>query len=249
MALDLNDKTSNGNTLTNVNTVTEETSSLPFLQSTSAASFASASSQTLTANDSATLSVTGAITVEFWVNFTTTPGTNTDMNLVSKWDNEGTGLTSRSYQALLRNSAGTLKLTWNTSSNGGNSGVKEAQWNWTPSTGTWYHLAFTNDTSGNVIAYIDGSAQSTVTSQNTSISDQSQKLWLGAVGDGLGGNQSFLNGKMDDVRVWSVVRTGTEITNNRSVELTGSESNLIAYWPFETELGSAGGARFLLNFV
>lgn len=238
MALDLNDKTSNGNTLTNVNTVTEETSSLPFLESTSAAIFTAASSQTLTANDSASLSVTGAITIECWVNFATTPSSGNDMVLVSKWDNEGTGTSSRSYQLLLRNAAGTLKLTWDTSNTGGNAGVKEAQWNWTPSTSTWYHIAITNDTSGNAIAYIDGSSQGTVTSQNTSISDQSQKVWLGAAGNGSGGQSSFLNGKMDDVRIWGVVRTSGEISGNKGIELTGGETNLKAYWPFETNLGT-----------
>ena len=41
---------------------------------------------------------------------------------------------------------------------------------------------------------------------------------------------------IDDVRLWSVVRTGTEINNNKSIQLLGTETNLNAYWRLNNNL-------------
>jgi Concanavalin A-like lectin/glucanases superfamily len=43
----------------------------------------------------------------------------------------------------------------------------------------------------------------------------------------------FLNGNVDDVRVWNVARTQSQISSNYQNELTGTESGLVAYYPFE----------------
>jgi hypothetical protein len=41
----------------------------------------------------------------------------------------------------------------------------------------------------------------------------------------------FYTGSIDDVRVWNVVRTQTEIQDNMNTELLGSETGLVAYYP------------------
>ena len=104
MALDLNDKTSNGNNLTNSG-ATEETTSLPFAQSTSAAILAT--TQYLTANDSVSLSITGTMTVEFWVMVTTAPGTDTLQDIISK---QNTATPNRSWRFLYRDTGGTKNI-------------------------------------------------------------------------------------------------------------------------------------------
>ena len=48
----------------------------------------------------------------------------------------------------------------------------------------------------------------------------------------------FFNGGIDDVRLWDVVRSQTNISQNMSKELTGSESGLVAYWKFDEQAGS-----------
>lgn len=40
----------------------------------------------------------------------------------------------------------------------------------------------------------------------------------------------FLDGRLSQVRVWSAVRTATEIKNTMNGELTGAETNLASYW-------------------
>ena len=47
----------------------------------------------------------------------------------------------------------------------------------------------------------------------------------------------FWNGKVDEVRIWNVARTDAEIQSNMSIELTGSEAGLVAYYPMNEGTG------------
>ena len=44
---------------------------------------------------------------------------------------------------------------------------------------------------------------------------------------------AFARGGLDDVRIWRVARNGALIQRDMTRRLTGSESNLVAYWTFE----------------
>lgn len=241
MALYLNDKTSNGNNLTNNNAATEVTSSLPFAQSTSAVGLASASSQYLSAADSASLDLSTTGTIEFWIKFTSTPTAGNAFTVVAK-DNQST---QRSYAVFFRNSGGTLR--WEgIVFNGAN--VDYYSWNHAASTGTWYHIALTLDTTQASATtfelFINGSSQgngSAITSDNiATITNSTASLTIGASGV----PSEYVNGNMDEVRIWNTVRTSTQIANFRSVELTGSESGLVAYYPFESFLGGSNAIFF-----
>jgi hypothetical protein len=198
-----------------------------------ATAFDASKSQYMTAPDSSSLSITGPLTIEANVKFSSTPTSGNSYAIVAKWDQEGTGLTSRSYYAGLKNDSGTLKSEFDTSSNGGNSGVTEASWSWTPTIGVWYQLAWVFDGSGNAIFYVNGTSQGTVSGQNTSISDQSQDLYIGSTGNGSGGEEFFFDGALDDIRIWNTARSSTNINNYLNAYLTGAESGLAAYYPFE----------------
>lgn len=45
-------------------------------------------------------------------------------------------------------------------------------------------------------------------------------------------NYTGLNGTLDDVRIWNVVRTQSEIQSNMNTELAGTETELVAYYQF-----------------
>ena len=51
--------------------------------------------------------------------------------------------------------------------------------------------------------------------------------------------EGYLQGLVDEVRVWDYVRSGEEIQADRFSELTGAESGLQAYWPAEQGTGAA----------
>src|SRR5688572_27138706 len=83
--------------------------------------------------------------------------------------------------------------------------------------------------------YIDGVLENTH-SVNYGIT-ATDRYSLGQEYDNLNTSQ-FYNGRIDDLRIWSTVRTLSEIQANMNMELTGSESGLIAYYDFNQ--GSPG---------
>jgi hypothetical protein len=239
MALDLTDKTANGNTLTN-HGATEVTTSLPFAQSTEAVDLVAASSQYLGAADSATLDITGNLTIECWVKFSSTTPADTIWTLVGKMGAAG----NRSYQLTFQDEAGTKYIRFTGSSDG--TTLVHVRVTWTPTNSTWYHVAVVYTAAGGTADfYINGAQQGTQQSGlPTSLFNSSAEVQIGA----FNAASQFFDGKFDDVRIWAATRTSTQINNNKSVELAGTESGLNAYWPFEASLGSESFGR-IITFI
>ena len=107
--------------------------------------------------------------------------------------------------------------------------------------GVWQHVAFVFDDPANTISiYKDGTLIST-------------SNWAGSI-SGNPTNQLTLNqnaesfmGSMDDVRIWSVARTQSQIQANMNNELNGTETGLVAYYPFNQ--GIAGGDNTAISTV
>ena len=97
--------------------------------------------------------------------------------------------------------------------------------------GTWVHVAATYDLSSNTgTLYKDGteiSSGGSVSGTVDSIYNNTQPFTIGQANYG---SSNTFDGMIDEVRVWSDVRTSTEIDDNRLVNLTGTEANLIGYW-------------------
>ena len=243
MAIFLEDITANNNDLTN-NGAAEITSSLPFSQSTIAVDFELGDGDYLSAADSASLSITGDMTFEGWYNFESLPADGEQYVFLAK---SNSGTSQRSYLFSLINVSGTYRLLASISDDGTNQ--NQVRTNWTPSTGTWYHVAITVDVSNAVATqfefFIDGSSlgNGSVISDDsaTAIYNSTAILTIGATNEGAA---ALFDGKSDEVRLWDDIRTGTEITNNKSIELVGNEANLVAYWPFESTLGASSAGFF-----
>ena len=90
-------------------------------------------------------------------------------------------------------------------------------------TGRWYHVAAVND-AGTRTLYVNGAAAA-LSGTATAVSANSNPLRLGS---DYGGR--WFDGTMDEVRLWNDVRTEAEIRNAMHHELTGNETNLIAYY-------------------
>ncbi|WP_027390899.1 LamG-like jellyroll fold domain-containing protein [Chrysiogenes arsenatis] len=52
-----------------------------------------------------------------------------------------------------------------------------------------------------------------------------------------GGTNEWFSGMLDEVRVWNIARTESEILENMSRQLTGTESGLVAYYNFDERVG------------
>lgn len=230
MALDLNDKTGNGHTLTN-NGASEYTADLPFpTGNVRAADLEASENDFLTTPDAADLSVvtTGQLSIEFWVKVESLASINYIFCKSASTD-------QFEYQITVGTSGQVDLSFWSLT---GSSRYRYVTNNSVIGTGTWIHIAVTVDDTGafndaNCKLYINGSESTNISSGNSAatLANSTSPLNIGKRDDFF--STGYYDGIIDDVRVWSDVRTGTEINNNKSVELTGTEANLIAYWPFE----------------
>ena len=100
-----------------------------------------------------------------------------------------------------------------------------------PDREVWHHWAGTYDaTNGDRRLYRDGVqiAQDVATANYQGSGD----LWLGS------SNVGFYHGRLDEVRLWNVVRIEADIKANRNSLLTGSETGLVGYWRFDEPSGT-----------
>lgn len=96
----------------------------------------------------------------------------------------------------------------------------------------WYHLGATynRDT---MRLYVNG-AEIAKRENTTAIrQDAAREFYIGRDNSG----ERHFEGMIDEVRVWSVARTGEQIRNNMISELTGSETGLEGYWKFNEGSG------------
>ena len=99
----------------------------------------------------------------------------------------------------------------------------------------WNHIACTFD-NGLMTVYVNGFEVVSGTAPYTSIAQISNYLTFGE--DVLIGTAEYLNGKLDEVRVWSKALSQAEVTANMNNCLTGTEANLLAYYNFEEGTGT-----------
>jgi YD repeat-containing protein len=228
---DLSDNTPNANSLTNTGG-TAVTASLPFAGSSYAIDFNGTNAYAEVA-DNPSLDLTNAFTIEFWLKPDSNPSTNAVHTYVAKSD----GLQGNAaYMVYSYNDGGTNKLVLSVSNNGSwIAGTYDALLiTHTPTIGEWHHYAVTwNGSTKTAKFYRDGSQIGTdqVGSNVSTVYNSSLPLRIGARSDTV---EWPYDGKEDDVRVWNVVRSGSQINDYKGVELTGTESGLVAYYPMET---------------
>lgn len=101
----------------------------------------------------------------------------------------------------------------------------------------WVHLAANYNLSADTGAiYIDGVLV-------PSFFDTHSLAAIVQAGDLMIGNRTseteYFDGKIADVRIWSAVRTATEIRDNMNQQLIGNEANLVAYYKLDGNLEDA----------
>jgi len=227
---------------------------------TQSIALANASQQFLSISNASTtgLGITGNISIEAWVKLDSEPATGSGPNSKSLYviagkDGDGAGPhpdeSQRGYDLQYRDVSGVKKLTFEVSADGNVDQFDSYNVNETLNTGTWYHVAVVwTAASHSATFYVNGSAIGTDSSGTfTSIFNNTAPFMIGSrLADPV---QTYFDGKVDEVRVWSVARTSPQIANNMSTELTGSESGLVGYWQFEGSLndGTADGNTLTNN--
>lgn len=99
----------------------------------------------------------------------------------------------------------------------------------------WYHIAATWDTSGMAYLYVNGHIEDYTDMTGYTFSNYSaDRAYIGKPG----WDTRFLEGKFDEVRIWNVSRTATQVRENMCKRLTGNESGLVAYYRFDHNSGT-----------
>jgi hypothetical protein len=99
-------------------------------------------------------------------------------------------------------------------------------------TGTWYHIAITVVKGGATKLYVNGSVV-------LSFTNDGEGTWgtQFTVGDLRPDRLICYGGLVDEVRLWNVVRTDSEILNNMSVPISPTPSSMVGYWKLDESVG------------
>lgn len=103
--------------------------------------------------------------------------------------------------------------------------------------GRWHHLAMTwqRNTTLGFKSYLDGVLVEQRDSADVGLPPfTNERAFLGAHGN----TGEFIKGQLDEVRIWDVVRSQSEIQQNMCQKLAGNESGLFAYYRFDHIDGS-----------
>ncbi|MEM7392471.1 MAG: LamG-like jellyroll fold domain-containing protein, partial [Verrucomicrobiota bacterium] len=169
--------------------------------------------------DNPSLSITGVITVEAWIKPTIL---GVDQGIVEKWDMLDGGY------ALRLLSGGNIKFATLDEENTFDSvnGITAVQ------PGVWTHVAGVFNGSS-LEVYVNGVLD------NVNASSRNPKDGFSPLRIGMRWNMTLpFNGCIDDVRIWSIVRSQADIGSAMSELLTGLETGLNAYYTFEDGYGS-----------
>lgn len=179
-------------------------------------------SQAIQLTDSSSLRPSGNFTIEAWVKVADGSGSQFIFQSYSENTNvAGIHFFVDSTEKLRIVSGKNTGTTANTD-------YKSLTGTTTLSPNTWYHVAAVYNGS-TLELFVDGVSDGSVAWANNASYAATNYVRIGC-GNYTGSNLNHLDGFIDEVRLWSTNRSSTELSNNKSIELTGSESNLSFYW-------------------
>ncbi|QRM87708.1 T9SS type A sorting domain-containing protein [Lacinutrix sp. WUR7] len=156
-----------------------------------------------------------AVTLEAWVR----PETNTGFGTIVS--NYSFPINNSEFQMLLRRDGNNYVVALNIPS----FAILTVTASNTVTTNTWQHVAASYDGS-TVSIYVDGVLISSTTA-NGAFGNVSSNFVIG----GNARTEDFI-GDIDEVRIWDVARTASQIDHFKYCELQSSEIGLVAYYPF-----------------
>ena len=143
------------------------------------------------------------------------------------------GNMNRSYWLVYLNDSGTNKILFSVSDASATTNHKYFTQTLTP--GTWYHIATVyTAASSNFEVFVNGSSIGAQTGTLTAIGNSSVNFTVGMSYDNPGlSTYNFFDGMIDELRLWNVSRSSSEIDTNKDRELAGNESGLTAYYQLD----------------
>ncbi len=180
-------------------------------------------SQFLHVQDTPSLhSFENAITIETWVKAESFASENGHINCVIRKDiSEG----DEDFLLRFRTVNGRRRLEM---SPGIDVGQVQAEHDFQP--GRWYHLAATYDGS-RIVAYVNAAQIGSQIAMGKMALDKAD-LFIGK-GDPEFSEGEYFHGTLDEIRLWNVARSQSQIREAMNGRLSGHEEGLVAYWNFD----------------
>lgn len=98
-------------------------------------------------------------------------------------------------------------------------------------TDMWYRLSISWLSASSLATfYLNAVSVGSTTGLLTAINNNASRFGIAMNRNGAGSPANFLDGKLDDVRVWNTTRSASDIFNNTDSTLTGAEAGLAAYY-------------------
>ncbi|MEK7254778.1 MAG: LamG domain-containing protein, partial [Bacteroidota bacterium] len=151
-----------------------------------------------------------ARTIEFWVK--TAPASTGYESILDY----GTLANSQRAAVYVNTTGGTFLYSGFSNDLSGTTNIRD---------GNWHHCAATFD--GTTLRlYVDGvlenSAAKTFNTTGTAFE----------IGSQIGAGSEYLDGKLDELRVWNFAKTQDQILEQKNAQLSGTEAGLVAYYRF-----------------
>ena len=101
--------------------------------------------------------------------------------------------------------------------------------------GNWHHIAMTwkQNTADGFVSYLDGELVESRNSSNTPIPNIINNVLIGS----FQGASEFITGQLDEIRIWNIARSQSEIVQTMDSFLQGNENGLISYWQLNEGTG------------
>jgi hypothetical protein len=164
---------------------------------------------------------TNMFTVEFWVKANSSQAGDY-RGIVDKGRYTGSGQSSQDWYFLTFAGNGVIIL--------GLPGVGEV---WFGTDGNWHHIAGTYD--GTTLrGYLDGVLDNDLPT-GTRLSPSANGITAGRAQS----NDYYFNGQIDEIKLWNTARTATDIREGMFKTISGNETNLVAYFPFDHKDGTS----------
>jgi hypothetical protein len=96
----------------------------------------------------------------------------------------------------------------------------------------WFHFAATYD--GTTLRAFIGGVEKGTKAMSSALATTTTPFSLA----GANAARKYFSGSIDELRIWSVARTGSEIQQTMSVRLKGNEAGLVGYWRFDETSGA-----------
>lgn len=175
------------------------------------------------------LNITGSVSIDAWVKLTGNVGVGNDCCIISRGNRAALGTFAYSFD--FQHPAGNNILAFNITDGTNNDSTQISAGNITAN--VWHHIAFVfNAGAKTVQAYVDGATYGTAqTTVSGAINSGSFVEYVG--GENITTVQQFMNGEMNDVRVWNTALSSGQVSALYTSPCAVTTTNCVAWWAFD----------------